>query len=211
MRPSDRYDEANEFSGADIPLPELPIPRAQVAPAPSEASADAPPAARPKPIQQPGFQAVRTTHEVASAAPTHRLEAVAPRRATDPDSSPAPAGLRATWEIAAQLTAGLLANPARSASSVKDAIALFDEVVNEIDSYSRVSSATGPTEDPRRRREGHEEYFCGAGRTEHQQQSPPPPQQPRPEPSKPRPLTEYTSPSAVTLHPPTPGKVPPPS
>lgn len=44
----------------------------------------------------------------------------------------------AIWNVAAQLAAGLLANPARSHCSVKDSLSLFDELLAEVSAYARI-------------------------------------------------------------------------
>lgn len=44
------------------------------------------------------------------------------------------------WTVAAQLASGLLSNPSKASYSVKDSISLFDEVLHELQSYTRVRS-----------------------------------------------------------------------
>jgi hypothetical protein len=68
---------------------------------------------------------------------------------------------RFTWEIAAQLTAGMLANPERNHASVKDAMAMFDQFLQEMHAYSRIASEFDITGDRDRRRRDHQEYFQG--------------------------------------------------
>ena len=104
---------------------------------------------------------------------------------------------RFTWEIAARLTSGLLANPARGNATVKDAMGLFDQLLQEMHAYTKIASEFEPLGDEAARRRKHEEYFQGqrAG-------TPPPPAQPgitpvpaaaapKPEPTQPRPMGEY--------------------
>ena len=44
------------------------------------------------------------------------------------------------WQVAAEIAGGMLANPARSAGSVKESLALFDQVVMELISYARAET-----------------------------------------------------------------------
>lgn len=48
------------------------------------------------------------------------------------------------WEVTAQLAAGMFANPSRSHLSVKESIALFDELMHEMEMYMRVKGITAP-------------------------------------------------------------------
>ncbi len=107
---------------------------------------------------------------------------------------------RFTWELAARLTSGMLANPARSHSSVKDAMGLFDQFLQEMHSYTKIASEFDLMGSEAARRRSHEEYFQG-------QHSPnpsnpavplpdrsapaPPNTTPRSEPSQPRPMGDY--------------------
>lgn len=50
---------------------------------------------------------------------------------------------RALWEVAARLTAGLLANDAKAHFTVKDSLALFDEVLHDLVEYARVRGTFG--------------------------------------------------------------------
>ncbi len=52
---------------------------------------------------------------------------------------------RFLWEITSQLAAGMFANPSRSHLSVKESIALFDELMHEMSMYMRVKGITAPT------------------------------------------------------------------
>lgn len=63
-----------------------------------------------------------------------------------------------TWELASQLTAGMLANPARSANSVKDAMSLFDAFLHEMHAYMRISTDL-ELDVGAQRRSAHAAYF----------------------------------------------------
>ncbi|MCB0878373.1 MAG: hypothetical protein KDC46_05265 [Thermoleophilia bacterium] len=67
-----------------------------------------------------------------------------------------------TWDVAARLTSGMLANPARAHASVKDAMALFDQFLNEMHAYVRIADASGMMSSNAARRKAHGEYFRGA-------------------------------------------------
>lgn len=66
---------------------------------------------------------------------------------------------RFTWELAARLTSGMLANPARGGSSVKDAMGLFDQLLQEMHSYTRIASEFDLLGHEAARRTAHEAYF----------------------------------------------------
>lgn len=67
-----------------------------------------------------------------------------------------------TWTLAARLTAGMLANPARQQVSVKEAMALFDQFLNEIRTYDRISTDVDTMADHEQRRRDQSAYFHGA-------------------------------------------------
>lgn len=61
---------------------------------------------------------------------------------------------RALWGVAAQLAGGMLANDARSHFTVKDSLALFDEVLHDLVEYARVRGEFGiPSDGVERGRE----------------------------------------------------------
>ncbi len=66
---------------------------------------------------------------------------------------------RFTWETAARLTAGMLANPARGGSSVKDAMGLFDQLLQEMHAYTKIASEFDLMGSEAERRRSHEAYF----------------------------------------------------
>lgn len=113
---------------------------------------------------------------------------------------------RFTWELAARLTSGMLANPARGGSSVKDAMGLFDQLLQEMHSYTRIASEFDLLGHEAARRSAHEAYFqqragnVSQPAAEHPVPgavSPPAPSSapsvatPKPEPTQPRPMGEY--------------------
>jgi len=131
------HEHEDEFVDADdvIELPELPFPR------PGDARETEPvAAAAPDRVEEQlrggaaSFTAVDPA--VPSTLPTQNEPLpIAP-------AAPAPShsnSEQVIWELAARLTAGMLANPTKGASSVKDAVALFDELLQEMRTYSRMS------------------------------------------------------------------------
>jgi hypothetical protein len=50
---------------------------------------------------------------------------------------------RALWEVAARITSGLLSNDAKAHYTVKDSLALFDEVLHDLVEYARVRGTFG--------------------------------------------------------------------
>lgn len=111
---------------------------------------------------------------------------------------------RFTWEIAARLTSGLLANPARGNASVKDAMGLFDQLLQEMNAYTKIASEFDLLGNEAERRRQHEEYFQHqrSGTTtqpssDHPMRgvvsgpNPAPTTSPKPEPTQPRPMGDY--------------------
>lgn len=108
---------------------------------------------------------------------------------------------RFTWEIAARLTSGLLANPARGHATVKDAMGLFDQLLQEMNAYTKIASEFDLVGNEAARRRKHEEYFQHqrAGTTAQpnpEQPVPPAPASPpgpvpKPKPAQPRPMGDY--------------------
>jgi hypothetical protein len=107
---------------------------------------------------------------------------------------------RFTWELAARLTSGMLANPARGGSSVKDAMGLFDQFLQEMNSYTRIASEFDLLGHEAARRQAHEDYFRqrSGSNTQPTQDHPvpgatpaPTAASPKPEPTQPRPMGDY--------------------
>ena len=202
MSPVDHTSAADAF---DDELPELPIPR------PTEWTAA--PIDAPTPIATPslgGGGASYTSVEPdampvitsSAAAMAPAPQAAAPRPTTNADdlaSAEHVAAERLAWEMAATLTSGMLANPGRSHASVKDAMGLFDQFLQEMHTYSRIAAGFDLLRSDADRRRAHEEYFHGS-RAESPEQLPvmqatitpvTAAQPSRPEPMKPRPLGTY--------------------
>jgi hypothetical protein len=117
-----------------------------------------------------------------------------------------------TWQLAARLTSGMLANPSRGTASVKDAMGLFDQFLHEMHAYMRISSEFDLASADADRRRSHGEYFRQptdataepTGSAPTPTPAPPPHQstptplphaaaQPKPAPAKPRPAADYTA------------------
>ena len=154
MHRHDRFDDGPDPS--ELPeLPDLPIPR------PAEGPTEHAPT--PKPLSQPRLGGGASFTSVGEDDPP-----------LPPPQAPLPSDVemievdralleteRFTWEIAARLTAGLLANPDRHNSSVKDAMAMFDQFLHEMHAYAKIASEfdiTGGGDRERRRRD-HSQYF----------------------------------------------------
>ena len=200
MHRPDRFDDGPDPSE----LPDLPIPR------PGEGPAE--PAQAHAPIAPPRLGG--------GASFTAASEDDPPVGASAPAPLPIPADVelievdrarleteRFTWNIAAQLTAGMLSNPERNHASVKDAMAMFDQFLQEVNAYSRIASEFDLLSAANaERRRHHTEYFQGAPAdttAEAAPQSPapaahgpapapqvPPPLQQLP-PEQPRPMSGY--------------------
>jgi hypothetical protein len=108
---------------------------------------------------------------------------------------------RFTWELAARLTSGMLANPARSHSSVKDAMGLFDQFLQEMHAYAKIASEFDLLGSEAARRRSHESYFHQAAAQASTPAPPsgptgptapvPQPAAPKAEPTQPRPMGDY--------------------
>jgi hypothetical protein len=195
MIPGDPYGAADD----DIDdLPTLPIPR------PGEWSPMAAPREDPR-IAPPSLGGGLGGGASFTAAGEGAVDDPA---ATPPPSWPQAGRERVAteqfmWELAARLTSGMLANPARSHSSVKDAMGLFDQFLQEMHSYSKIASSFDLLDGEASRRRSHEEYFqghraanlpAGANPAPLPDQSAPaqqPAAAPKPEPTQPRPLGDY--------------------
>ncbi len=201
MNPADPYG-ASDDELAD--LPPLPIPRPgewtpmAAAPTPAEPPRLAPPALGGGLGGGASFTAAAegdasTPVEAASdtGAASELSQAEHERLASE----------RFTWEIAARLTSGLLANPARGHASVKDAMGLFDQLLQEMSAYAKIASEFDLIGNEAARRRKHEEYFQhqrGATPAQPMIEHPvpgavPPPTTsvPKPEPTQPRPMGDY--------------------
>ncbi|MEO6866447.1 MAG: hypothetical protein ABI200_00320 [Gaiellales bacterium] len=117
MFPNDPYDPSSEH---DDELPELPIPR------PGERPPA--PASLRKPLAPPKLAggASLTANDGGAGQ-----SAMAAQQALDAE--------RFNWELAAQLTSGMLANPAHANASVKDAMSVFDQFRHEMQIYTRIA------------------------------------------------------------------------
>ncbi|MCW2924132.1 MAG: hypothetical protein JWM98_1536 [Thermoleophilia bacterium] len=167
MDPRDRYQgDGNYGIDRDLVLPELPIPRPGEQPVAAAAPIDA-----PRPL---GGGASYTAAEAVEPAPSVAAPVPAPVLAPAPTPAPTPVSEAApqpapgqrfderfTWELAARLTAGMLANPGRVQSSVKDAMGLFDQFLSEMHGYARIAGTFDQLGDDARRRREHGEYFHG--------------------------------------------------
>ena len=140
-------DPHNPRDDGDGDLPQLPIPR------PGES-----PAASPTPTDQSPAPRLGGGASFTSVTPRQRGELPAP---PSPDSATDEQTL--TWQLAAQLTAGMLANPSRGHSSVKDAMGLFDQFLLEVDAYVRIASDIDRSRAEHERRRAHGEYFRQGG------------------------------------------------
>jgi hypothetical protein len=181
MHAADSYDDRNAF---DDELPELPIPR------PGEAADRAQPAA---PLATPslGGGASFTSVETGEARPEFDDVQDEAAAATEADE-------RFTWELAARLTAGMLANPVRSNSSVKDAMGVFDQFLQEMHAYVRLTADFGSGPAQRRNAERQADFHTGRDSAEASDAprapgtpSAAPAPAPRPAPSLPRPAAGY--------------------
>jgi hypothetical protein len=188
-------------------LPELPIPRPGERPA--AASVPSPPIQAPSLGGGASFTAAGGEDPPPAAQSTPR--AAPPTPASSPAPAPNPelaisaleqrrlATEQLTWEIAARLTSGLLANPSRGHASVKDAMGLFDQFLQEMHAYSRIATEFDMLESDQARRRIHGEYFHGAPGAAAGPDAPTPsPEQrepsnatPKPAPAKPRPMGDY--------------------
>lgn len=194
MHRPERFDDGHELGNE---LPDLPIPR------PGEGAAEHAP--QPSPIAAPRLAggASFTAAGGAEHAPPIQVDA-APQ--LPPHAPPAELGApdrerieteRFTWELAARLTAGMLANPARNHASVKDAMAMFDQFLQEMHAYGRISSEFGVLAGDGERRRHHAEYFQGTGAEEATTTAPPAGAMAaaaaaaKPEPIRPRPMPGY--------------------
>lgn len=206
MNPADPYD-ADDDRGE---LPPLPIPRPGERPVMGPSPEDrrrgedrrlAPPSlAAPLGGRVGGGSYTSASEDEASHEDLHHAgwsSADAQRREDE----------RFTWELAASLTSGMLANPARSHASVKDAMGLFDQFLQEMHAYAKIASEFDLLGSESTRRRAHEEYFhqpsgngttAPSGRTARaaaplpDQVAPPTaPSKPKPEPTQPRPMGDY--------------------
>jgi hypothetical protein len=190
MHPHDRHDHVDEDVGH---LPPLPLarppewPQAGVAPGPAPGGPQ-----HPSPALGASFTSAATNDQ--------------PVPVQDDLDETAPHDLQVlTWELAARLTAGMLANSSRSNASVKDAMGLFDQFLHEMHAYVRISAELNVERDAIARRRSHGEYFRGSGDQtgEASVPTPPgthaPPAAPAPAPAvqpapfMPRPATDYPS------------------
>lgn len=117
------------------------------------------------PLARPGEAATASSHESHNVVRPRRLGGGASLTAVggveqDQGALPQADRRRETdpaeleWEITSRLVAGMLANPARSHSSVKDAISLFDHMLHELRNYRRLSSEFEQPEREQRRVQG---------------------------------------------------------
>ena len=198
MHPADPYGAGDD----DLDdLPTLPIPRPgewspmAAAPQPTEPRL-APPALGGGLGGGASFTAAGEGEvEAAPAADTHP----APERShTERERLDAE---RFTWDLAARLTSGMLANPARGSATVKDAMGMFDQFLQEMHAYSRIASEFDLLGHEAERRRTHEAYFqqqrAGAS-TQPTPEHPvrgaaptPSASAPKPEPTQPRPMGDY--------------------
>lgn len=191
MHPQEPYGPADDELGD---LPPLPIPR----PGAWVAATPPPPAAAPgpEPIAGPnlggslgGGASFTAASEDGSA--THPPEVPTAPVPIDADSR---AVARLPWELAARITSGMLANPARANASVKDAMGLFDQLLREMHAYARIAGDLDVATAESARRRTHGEYFHGsqervadAGATADQPAGP----ARKPTPTQPRPAGDY--------------------
>lgn len=170
MHRPDRFDDGPDLSGD---LPDLPIPR------PGEGPVERAPASAPQPLAQPRLGGGASFTSVGEDDPRDAAQLRAPIPQPKLENGPVePKAIpedveyisvdrarleteRFTWELAARLTAGMLANPERNHASVKDAMAMFDQFLQEMHSYSRIASEFDITGDREQRRREHTEYFQG--------------------------------------------------
>jgi hypothetical protein len=163
-------------------LPDLPIPR------PGEGPAERAPAPKHPPLSQPRLGGGASFTSVGEDDPP--VSPPQPERTPLPDDGVELISVdracleseRFTWELAATLTAGMLANPERYHASVKDAMAMFDQFLQEMHSYSRIASEFDITGDREQRRREHTEYFQG-GQQPNGEVAPQPQQQGQQQPS----------------------------
>jgi cell division septation protein DedD len=119
------------------------------------------------PLARPGELSLRTSAETlddagrAPSAPTPPLirpgasfTAADDRRAFTRDGEE-----QFTRELAARLAAGMLANPGQADASVKDAMALFHRLLQEMRLYSRVAAGLEGDGDEQRHRDAHGDWF----------------------------------------------------
>ncbi len=194
MHPADAYGEDDHDD-----LPELPIPRpGEWSPA---AAAQQQPQPQPQPLQAPrlGGGASFTAAGGDEGGGDDLAPPVAPAPPIDREQLEVE---RFTWDLAATLTSGMLANPARNHSSVKDAMGLFDQFLQEMHAYRKIASEFDLLAGDAERRRSHEEYFHRNGAAPGAGETPPTvatgpsavpakPAPPKPEPAQPRPLGEY--------------------
>ncbi len=141
----------------------------------------------PRKVGGGSHTAVEPGERAPAAEPTH-------------DASYDPRG-RLAWEVAAQLASGMLANPSRGHASVKDAMALFDQFLNEMHAYATIADSAAMSDAADERRRAHGDYFRGgSGESETPADSASPrsasqraPQiaKPTPVPTRPRPSSDY--------------------
>lgn len=127
------------------------------------------------------------------------------------------ASMEFTWELAARLTSGMLANPARINTSVKEAMGLFDQFLLELNAYARIAAEFDSTAYEVERRRLHEEYFRrsaspgsssdGTVRDVPTASPAPTSATPKPEPTQPRPMGDYRPIPLGTRRPYTPGSM----
>ncbi|MCW2962154.1 MAG: hypothetical protein JWM25_269 [Thermoleophilia bacterium] len=141
----------------DFDLPELPVlPLARPGERRGAQRSDDPvsgPTQSPPPLGGPSFTAADPDNDPVSL---ERGQEHAPGVPVTPDEE------RFTRELAARLAAGMLANPSKGDSTVKDAVALFDQLLFEMRHYSRVAAdlqAGGYAGEERRRRDAHVDWF----------------------------------------------------
>jgi hypothetical protein len=190
-------------------LPELPIPR------PGEPTAARPSESREPRISRPALGASFTAaSEGQPVPPQDELEETPPHDLQ-----------LMTWEMAARLTSGMLANPTRTNSSVKDAMALFDQFLHEMHTYVQIVRENAEHAETKSYRRTYSDYFRGTqpldaepGASSPSSQPLPagplspatPPTPPKPAPSKPRPAGDYRPIPPGMRGPFSPGSVPPP-
>lgn len=157
------------------------------------ATEDAPGARRPDPRPYPAANASQPSHQAPDPAPPGPTAELPPATpvAIDADLH---AVTRLPWELAAQITSGMLANPARAHASVKDAMGLFDQLLREMHAYARIAGDFDLVAAESARRRTHGEYFHGGhdrvgdpAATAAQPASP----TPKPAPTQPRPAGDY--------------------
>jgi hypothetical protein len=87
----------------------------------------------------------------------------------------------------------MLANPSRGHASVKDAMALFDQFLNEMHAYARIADASAMSASNEERRRAHGAYFREHGdeAVAEPSRTSSAPSRPKPTPARPRPAADY--------------------